>query len=84
MMSRRSCLLLVLAATVAVSCRQLPPSNKTTEELASIRHKVAFGTRPSYTRQELLAGKTVAEKAVKLAGQRRDSSAGKVESLSQH
>lgn len=37
MMSRPSCLLLVLVATVAVSCSQLPPSNKTNEEMAGIR-----------------------------------------------
>jgi hypothetical protein len=37
MMSRRSGLLLVLAATVAVSCSQLPRSNKSTEEMAGIR-----------------------------------------------
>lgn len=37
MMSRHGCLLLVLAATVAVSCSQLPQTQKTTEEMASIR-----------------------------------------------
>ncbi|UCH83444.1 MAG: hypothetical protein JSW50_13445 [Candidatus Latescibacterota bacterium] len=37
MMSIRSWLLLVLAAIVAVSCSQLPPSDKSPEEMASIR-----------------------------------------------
>ena len=37
MMSIRSWLLPVLVATVAVSCSQLPPSDKSPEEMASIR-----------------------------------------------
>jgi hypothetical protein len=52
------------------------------EKLAGIRQKVTFGTRPTYTRQELQAAKKAAEKATESAKKRRAPSSGKAESLS--
>ena len=53
------------------------------QKLASMREKLAVGTRPTYSQQELKAGKEAAEKATKLAKQRRGPSADKAKSLSQ-
>ena len=53
------------------------------QKLATMRTKLAVGTKPTYTRRELKAAKTAAEKATKLAEQRRRPSSGKTESLSQ-
>jgi len=53
------------------------------QKLANMRTKLAIGTKPTYTQRELRAAKTAAEKATKLAEQRRRPSSGKTESLSQ-
>lgn len=57
-------------------------NDKSWKELAGIRHKVTFGTAPTYARKELEAAKKAAEQAVKLADERRKPSAGKSDSLS--
>jgi len=43
-------------------------NGKTWAELAGLREKAAFGTRPRYSPRELAAGKRLAEKAVEAAG----------------
>jgi len=58
-MSRHSCLLLVLAATVAVSCSQLPRSNKTPEEMASIRAEYLQNNPDGKYNDYILEGRVV-------------------------
>jgi hypothetical protein len=53
------------------------------EKLASTRQKLAIGSRPTYTRRELQAGKEAAEKATELAKQHPRPSAGEAESPNQ-
>jgi hypothetical protein len=53
------------------------------QKLASMRQKLPIGSRPVYTRRELRAGQEAAEKAVKLAEQRRRPSTDQTKSLSQ-
>ena len=52
------------------------------QELASMRTKLSVGSRPTYSPQELQAGKKAAQTATKLAKQRRRPSPGKAESAS--
>lgn len=57
-------------------------NDMTWQQLSDLRHKVANGTRPSYTQAELKAAEQAAEEAVELAKQRQDPAAGKEGSLS--
>ena len=52
------------------------------QKLESRRTKLAVGTRPTYTRRELEAGKQAAQRATKLAKQRRKATEDDNESLS--
>lgn len=56
-------------------------NGKSWDQLAEIRHKVTFGTQPTYSRKELQSARQAAEKAVQAAEERAKPHGGKADSL---